>query len=311
MSASASFTLMATWFFVTTNSLENISDNGWRPMSNEKVAELRNFIKNPRNVGFSAHPDILERREIKIPNESKQSTKEYGVIFPYWREESKKNTDFDFIHKTAPNILELQSDLYPKQIVRKAKKIDDTYSQSNKNAIDEEDIKKLNNAELNIKSESNNYEVIENVRDDEKKEVEEIESTVGYVYEKPKAEAKEMNHLTKNLFSILANYNIRTSDKLPNYALSLRQNSRNSDQDFIYMQVPIKLPLRYNSPEHLPLDSLLAVFLSNYGYYLPGLYGFQRNYNNLYGYLASNNIHNNKPFGSYKIFSDTDSFHKY
>lgn len=119
-----------------------------------------------------------------------------------------------------------------------------------------------------------------------------------------------MNHLTKNLFSILAKYNIRTSDKLPNYAISLRQNSRNSDQDFIYMQVPIKLPLRYNSPDHLPLDSLLAVFLSNYGYYLPGLYGFQRNYNNLYGYLASNNIHNNQPFGAYKIFSDTDSFHK-
>lgn len=65
-------------------------------MSNEKVAELRNFIKNPRDVGFSAHPDILERREIKIPNESKQSTKEYGAIFPYWSEESKKHTGISF-----------------------------------------------------------------------------------------------------------------------------------------------------------------------------------------------------------------------
>lgn len=118
------------------------------------------------------------------------------------------------------------------------------------------------------------------------------------------------NNLTANLLDILANYNIRIGDNLRNYDISLRQNSRNSNnQDFIFVPVPIKLPVRYNNANHLPVDPLLAVFLSNYGHYVPSLYGIHSGYNNLYGYLASNNIHNNKPFGSYKIFSDTDSFH--
>ncbi|CAG9579521.1 unnamed protein product [Danaus chrysippus] len=129
-----------------------------------------------------------------------------------------------------------------------------------------------------------------------------------YFYEPFKLKTSTSNNFTSNLFSILANYNIRTSDKLPNYALSLRQNSRNSDNhDFIYVYVPIKIPLRYNNANHLPLDPLLAVFLSNYGHYIPGLYGYTRGFSNLYGNLASNNIHNNKPFGSYKLFSDTDN----
>lgn len=118
------------------------------------------------------------------------------------------------------------------------------------------------------------------------------------------------NNLTANLLDILANYNIRIGDNLRNYDISLRENSRNSNNhDYIFIPVPIKLPARYNNANHLPVDPLLSVFLSNYGHYIPSLYGIHSGYNNLYGYLASNNIHNNKPSGSYKIFSDTDSFH--
>jgi len=65
----------------------------------------------------------------------------------------------------------------------------------------------------------------------------------------------------------------------------------------------------YNSVEHLPPDPFVALFLSHYGKYLPAVHGFGsvgNRYRNLYSYLASNNIHNNKPFGSYKIYEDSD-----
>lgn len=63
----------------------------------------------------------------------------------------------------------------------------------------------------------------------------------------------------------------------------------------------------YNSPEQTPPDPFVALFLSHYGKYLPAGGGsLGDHYNNLYSYLASNNLHNNKPFGSYKIYEDTD-----
>ena len=214
-------------------------------------------------------------------------------------------SDLDNQSQSISNDFDQQAVSKDKQKIRKAKK------------IDEITLPKINSVNI-IKSKSNqettkissNYEVTEDTKEVDKQN-EDKETKFGYFYAKPKAEIKrreEKNNLTKNLFSILADYNIRTSDQLPNYAISLRQNSRNSDHDYVYMQVPLRIPLSYNSLNHIPVDSLLAVFLSNYGQYLPGLYGFQRNYNNLYGYLASNNIHNNKPFGSYKIFSDTDTY---
>lgn len=63
----------------------------------------------------------------------------------------------------------------------------------------------------------------------------------------------------------------------------------------------------YNSLEQTPPDPFVALFLSHYGKYLPASGGsLGDHYNNLYSYLASNNLHNNKPFGSYKIYEDTD-----
>lgn len=211
---------------------------------------------------------------------------------------------------------EITKNTYNKpNVARKAKKIEESHvTLLADNVIPKDtstdDSKVINNE---IKSEPNhNYEVYETkLEDDSLMKQHDLKpfDTKVYKYEIPTAETKQ-NNLASKLFDILSKYNIRSGDKLPNYALSLRQNSRNSNnKDFIYIQVPIKIPFRYNSQNHYPIDPVLAVFLSNYGHYLPGLYGFHRSYNNLYGYLASNNIHNNNPSGSYKIFSDTDSSH--
>lgn len=57
----------------------------------------------------------------------------------------------------------------------------------------------------------------------------------------------------------------------------------------------------FNTQQHPPPDPILALMLSHYGQYLPGLRTPR-----LYGYMAVNNIHNNKPFGSYKLTRDYD-----
>lgn len=147
----------------------------------------------------------------------------------------------------------------------------------------------------------NTYEVTEDTDKLFNEGEDETSNVTGYQYTQP----IETNHnITSNLYEILSKYNINSQDKLQNYDLSLRHRVQNPLATV--HRVPI--PYRYNSLNHLPVDPLLAVFLSNYGLYLPSLYGIKSNYNNLYGYLASNNIHNNKPFGLYKIFSDTDSW---
>ncbi|XP_044262552.1 uncharacterized protein LOC123010006 [Tribolium madens] len=58
----------------------------------------------------------------------------------------------------------------------------------------------------------------------------------------------------------------------------------------------------YNHLEHLPLNPYLALLLSHYGKYQP-VFGKG---GGLYGYVAANNYHNNKPFGAYKIYEDND-----
>ncbi|KAG6456251.1 hypothetical protein O3G_MSEX009617 [Manduca sexta] len=153
------------------------------------------------------------------------------------------------------------------------------------------------NLEENKTLERKNYEVTEEAESDIKH---------GYVYETPKPNTSNKLNLTDKLFNILAKYNIRADDDLPNYDLSLKDKVRNPSTS--EMVRPFDFKARgYNSPDHLPVDPLLAVFLSHYGHYLPTAYGIRNNYNNGYGYLASNNIHNNKPFGMYKMFSDTDA----
>lgn len=52
----------------------------------------------------------------------------------------------------------------------------------------------------------------------------------------------------------------------------------------------------YNSELHPPPNPVLALVLSRYGRYVPGA----RN-PRVYAHMAANNIHNNKPFGSYKL----------
>lgn len=62
----------------------------------------------------------------------------------------------------------------------------------------------------------------------------------------------------------------------------------------------------YNSLDHSPPDPYVALLLSHYGRYLPAGNILTTQYRNLYSYLAANNIHNNKPFGAYKIYEDAD-----
>jgi hypothetical protein len=60
----------------------------------------------------------------------------------------------------------------------------------------------------------------------------------------------------------------------------------------------------HNHNDHLPLNPYLALLLSHYGKYSP-VFGKGRG---LYGYVAANNYHNNKPFGAYKIYEDGDGW---
>ncbi|KAK2588591.1 hypothetical protein KPH14_006363 [Odynerus spinipes] len=52
----------------------------------------------------------------------------------------------------------------------------------------------------------------------------------------------------------------------------------------------------YNSELHLPPNPVLALVLSRYGRYVPGPQNPRH-----YSYMAVNNIHNNRPFGQYKL----------
>ncbi|KAJ0178019.1 hypothetical protein K1T71_006892 [Dendrolimus kikuchii] len=206
--------------------------------------------------------------------------------------------------------------LLPK-ITRKAKDILSEKSFGNKLAsenglksysnIDTIDDKLISDENVLRKASSNVYEVTERLPSiiHPVKDVSDNTEQVEYFYERPQLDKE---NLTNNFLNILSKYNIKVNDKLPNYALSRRNNDHNRFPTRL-MHYPnnLRIPYGYNSLDHLPVDPILAVFLSNYGYYLPGMYGINRDYNNLYGYLASNNMHNNKPFGLYKIYSDTDS----
>lgn len=58
----------------------------------------------------------------------------------------------------------------------------------------------------------------------------------------------------------------------------------------------------YNTSLHPPVNPVLALILSRYGRYVPGTQNPR-----VYSYMASNNIHNNKPFGKYKHSSDEET----
>lgn len=152
------------------------------------------------------------------------------------------------------------------------------------------------------KGSTHTYEVIENITIEDDKQEETAVKANRYEQNRP----HQQNFLT-DFNKHLSKYE---NDYLQNYALSRRTKADNHVKQDLQNKLRFREPIRYNSLNHLPVDPLLAVFLSNYGHYLQGQYGISNNYNNLYGYLASNNIHNNRPFGFYKLFSDTDSSNK-
>ena len=55
----------------------------------------------------------------------------------------------------------------------------------------------------------------------------------------------------------------------------------------------------YNSQLHPPTNPIINLILSHYGRYLPGSHQPK-----IYSYMAVNNIHNNRPFGQYKLSCD-------
>lgn len=57
----------------------------------------------------------------------------------------------------------------------------------------------------------------------------------------------------------------------------------------------------YNSELHPPPNPILGLILSRYGAYVPGIRKPR-----VYANMAVNNIHNNKPFGRYKLELDEE-----
>ncbi|CAH3996628.1 unnamed protein product [Pieris brassicae] len=272
MSANTLFGILVITLFSTLNS-ELISDSGWQPISSEKVYSSRNFIKTQVNRNSEEARNVEEFTDSTFGANIKLTDAREIFSQDFHPKDSHFHTEDEQSFHNLKNEHDEPSTVKPSN--RMAKKI-------TKSAINE----------IVDSNEKNTYEITEDVAGEQSNIIlEQYQPT-------------EQNP-TNDFLKILSNYNIRTSDKLPNYSLSLRQNSRQSPgKDFIYINVPVRIPLRYNSPDHLPVDPLIAVLLSNYGHYLPGYYGVHGNYQNLYGYSASNNIHNNKPFGSYKIYSD-------
>lgn len=89
---------------------------------------------------------------------------------------------------------------------------------------------------------------------------------LGYIYGPPKTlDHPDNSNYVDLLSKTLLKYNIDANDQLQNYALSKRNKNINTA-----MLNLVNIPHRFNSMNHLPVDPLLAVFLSNYGYYLRG-----------------------------------------
>ncbi|XP_045465741.1 uncharacterized protein LOC123674728 [Harmonia axyridis] len=74
----------------------------------------------------------------------------------------------------------------------------------------------------------------------------------------------------------------------------------------LLLSKPLAIPAKFtghNTLQHQPINPYIALLLSHYGRYVaaPG------EGKGIYSYVASNNYHNNKPFGSYKIYEEGDS----
>lgn len=225
-------------------------------------------------------------------------------------DKNHKTLDADYHNNNDDNVNKTDATNETKHMLNKSERKGKKMPVSGENILISSD-KTDKKAEENEsrKASSNLYEVTELTPSISQTAKDHNENTqqMGYFYESPRFDE---SNLTNKFLNILSKYNIMVNDKLPNYALSRRNKGHNRlPTRLMHYPNDLRIPYGYNSLNHLPVDPILAVFLSNYGYYLPGLYGINRNYMNLYGYLASNNIHDNKPFGLYKINSDTDSSH--
>uniref|UniRef100_A0A2A4JSZ7 Uncharacterized protein n=1 Tax=Heliothis virescens TaxID=7102 RepID=A0A2A4JSZ7_HELVI len=299
--------LLTIFTFVTQLSSQQLTySDGWIPMSHDDIYnQLRREATHYPVYLTTTHPihhDYLNLAENEI--NARREIRNFKETYEFIDEKPVDSiTESDSMKK-------LKQTIETRKIPRKAKKVwvhdNDVNINNNlaKSDIDGE-VKQTSKYDLvnNIVSTAAAAKTYEVTEDTDKALSAEDNTTTEYGYEYKPPTNKPQN-LTSTFDQILSKYNINTDDNLQNYDLSLRNKVQNTPRT----AYRIPLPYRYNSMDHLPVDPLLAVFLSNYGFYLPSLYGIKANYNNLYGYLASNNIHNNKPFGLYKIFSDTDSW---
>ncbi|KAJ8724210.1 hypothetical protein PYW08_015684 [Mythimna loreyi] len=288
-----------------TSTEQIINTNGWIPMSYHDIYNQISRVSKEYHqypVYRVMKPSVVYDNNLHRSSETKDDFKESFEV--------SNEKSFETVTAADETVKNHQIIINSEKTVRKAKKVwnqDPDYSTVNNLERPNIDLKTdvtrekdTTNEIITVTATSKAYEVTE---DTDKLATENKYATgnVGYQYDTP---TDENQNLTSSFYEILSKYNINSEDKLHNYDLSLQRKA----QTLSASPYRVPLPHGFNNLNHLPVDPLLAVFLSNYGFYLPSLYGIKANYNNLYGYLASNNIHNNKPFGLYKVFSDTDSW---
>lgn len=161
----------------------------------------------------------------------------------------------------------------------------------------------------------NYYDVTEPTDEEERNE----RNSRGYVYKKPVVEPVGLttarNEFSERLQDNLKKYSIKSNEMLNNYAIS-KNYVNNYDSMFqmyrTHVSPVVAIPFRYNRLNHLPVNPLLGVLLSNYGYYVQSGNGLPNYYRNLYGF-AANQIYNDGLVGnaasqrSYKAYYDTDA----
>ncbi|CAH1976888.1 unnamed protein product [Acanthoscelides obtectus] len=129
----------------------------------------------------------------------------------------------------------------------------------------------------------------------EEREVGEASDSVGYKYPIPvySPDLSKYNGILHPSDPAGKNTNLIASALVLSSILGLQPPSKNG----------------YNHPELPPLNPYIQLLLSHYGRYLGHTQGKHEGFGSargLYGYTAVNNIHNNKPFGAYKIYEDAD-----
>ncbi|KAL3277706.1 hypothetical protein HHI36_013051 [Cryptolaemus montrouzieri] len=90
------------------------------------------------------------------------------------------------------------------------------------------------------------------------------------------------------------------------YAHYHKPSSSNPLLEALLLSKPLEIPAKftgYNTLQHPPINPYIALLLSHYGRYV-AVPGAGRG---IYSYGAANNYHNNKPFGSYKIYEESDT----